>query len=221
MFGNNPILKPVKGDGSYLEVTEIFATIQGEGPFVGHSSIFLRLGGCNLACTFCDTDFDDMTKMSLEDIIAQINLLAEGRKNYLVVITGGEPMRQPIEKLCELLISLDFSVQIETNGTIYRLLHPGVSIVCSPKNTGKGYSSIREDLLANIDALKFIISGHNDWYNHVPELGQSSANIPVYIQPMDEYDEFKNKANLELVKTLAAKYGYRVSLQMHKIMGIR
>ena len=220
MFGNNRIMGLVKNDGDYLEVVDVFATFQGEGPFVGCPAVFLRLGGCNLACKFCDTEFDNMTKINIENVIAKIKSLSEEGKRRLVVITGGEPMRQPIEKLCESLIALNFSVQIETNGTIYRRLHPDVSVVCSPKNTGRGYNKIRKDLLGYIDAFKFIISKNNNWYNNVPDLDQDNYNIPVYLQPMDEYDELKNKTNLELVKTLASKYGYKISLQTHKIMGI-
>jgi 7-carboxy-7-deazaguanine synthase len=225
MFGNNPIKGLVKGDGTVLAVTEIFSTFQGEGPFVGYPAVFIRLSGCNLVCKFCDTEFDHAVDIDLVEIIRQIQDLAKNdqgnRVRNLVVITGGEPMRQPIEKLCEALIGLDFSVQIETNGTIYRLLNPKVSIVCSPKNTGKSYHEIREDLLANISALKFIISSSNKLYDHVAEIGQTKYNIPVYVQPMDEYDKTKNKHNMELTKMLSEKYGYRVSLQVHKIMNVR
>ncbi len=225
MFGKNPIKGLVKGDGSILAINEIFPTFQGEGPFVGYPAVFIRLSGCNLACKFCDTEFDDMINMDLVDIISQIQALARNEQGNLVrklvVITGGEPMRQPIEKLCDSLIALDFSVQIETNGTIYRSLNRQVSIVCSPKNAGKNYLEIREDLLENIAALKFIISSGNKLYDNVAEVGQTKYNIPVYVQPMDEYDEVKNKSNAELTKALAEKYGYRVSLQIHKIMGAR
>lgn len=225
MFGKNPIKGLVKGDGSVLAINEIFSTFQGEGPFVGYPAVFIRLSGCNLACEFCDTEFDDIVNMNLDDIISQIEALAKNEQGIiirkLIVITGGEPMRQPIEKLCDGLIALDFLVQIETNGTIYRPLNPKVSIVCSPKNTGKNYLEIREDLLENITALKFIISSSNKLYSNIKEIGQTKYNIPVYIQPMDEYDDAKNKSNMELTKALSEKYGYRISLQMHKIMEAR
>jgi len=58
MFGTNPLSKPIESDGLYLEVQDIFSTIQGEGPFAGKPAVFLRLAGCNLRCFFCDTDFE-------------------------------------------------------------------------------------------------------------------------------------------------------------------
>jgi organic radical activating enzyme len=58
MRGNNPIRPPEQGDGMILQVKSIFATIQGEGPNVGTPAVFIRLGGCNLACEFCDTSFE-------------------------------------------------------------------------------------------------------------------------------------------------------------------
>lgn len=223
MFGKNPIRKPEKGDGTILKVQQIFATFQGEGVFVGYPAIFIRLGGCNLACDFCDTEFESFEEMPLDNIINQTNLLSGKLKakftHKLVVITGGEPFRQPIEKLCDELINLGYNVQIETNGTIYRNINKDVAIICSPKNTAK-YTPIRDDLLERIDCFKFIISATHPLYKNVGYVGQNKYNIPVYVQPMDEYEVEKNKANLEYTKKLASENGYRISLQIHKIMGI-
>jgi 7-carboxy-7-deazaguanine synthase len=214
MFGKNPIRKPVSGNGDALEIVSIFATIQGEGPYAGWPAIFLRLGGCNLACSFCDTEFEDFRKMSLEEILSEVEKLHSYQK--LVVITGGEPFRQPIEKLCQKLIGLDFKVQIETNGTLYRKVPDEVDIICSPKSE----HVLRPDLLEKITAFKFIISASDPSYNHVPEVGQSNIQTPVYIQPMDEYDAGKNARNLEYTRDLALEHGYRLSLQLHKIIGV-
>lgn len=223
MFGKNPIRKPEKGDGTTLQVQEIFATFQGEGPFVGHPAIFIRLGGCNLACSFCDTEFESFKEKSLHDILNKTNELSgKFKANFthkLVVITGGEPFRQPIEKLCDELINLGHKVQIETNGTIFRNINKDVTIICSPKTTAK-YATIRDDLLQRIDCLKFIISATNPLYKNIGDVGQSKYNTPVYVQPMDEYDSGKNKQNLEYTIKLASENGYNISLQTHKIMGI-
>ena len=224
MFGKNPILPPKKGDGSSLDVHKIFPTFQGEGPFVGHRAVFVRLSGCNLACEFCDTEFDSFNEMTIEEITNQVTKLCQDEQGKrvcnLVVITGGEPFRQPIEKFCQKLIDNGLTVQIETNGLIYRDLPKAVKIVCSPKNNGKGYQAIRPDLLARIDALKFLISANNHNYQQVPQIGQHQFNIPVYVQPMDEYDKKKNLQNRQLTLDIASKYGYILCLQTHKFWDI-
>lgn len=219
MRGKNPIRQPVQGDGQTLEVKHIFPTLQGEGPYVGVPSVFIRLGGCNLACTFCDTNFEDYQTMALPAIIEKVKELSAGVRN-LIVITGGEPFRQNIVPLCERLLADGFKIQIETNGTLWRDLPEKVDIVCSPKNTGKGYFPVRPDLLARVNAFKFIISKHDAHYNHVADVGQGQYNTPVYVQPMDEYDDTRNAENLALALQLATEHGYRLSLQTHKMLGI-
>lgn len=224
MRGTNPIRKAVNDDGLKLEVKHIFPTLQGEGPYAGHPAVFVRLGGCNLACSFCDTDFEGFSLMPVGDIMKRVDELARNeearRVRHLAVITGGEPLRQNIAPLCEALMAQGFKVQIETNGTLFRPLPEGVDIVCSPKNTGNGYFKIREDLLQKLSAIKFIISGNDAKYDHVGDVGQDDYDIPVYVQPMDEYDAARNAENLAYASQLAQRHGYRLSLQVHKILGI-
>lgn len=216
MQGINPIRPPEPGDGSTLQVVNIFSTLQGEGPYAGHPALFIRLGGCNLACGFCDTEFEDFVPMALEAIVARAKAAAE----RLAVITGGEPLRQNIAPLCAALIAQGFTVQIETNGTLMRELPEEVRIVCSPKHTPQGYMPVRDDLLSRAQAIKFIVSHSYPGYNDVAEIGQSRYNIPVYVQPMDEGDARKNAANMKHAAILAQARGLRLSLQLHKIVGI-
>ena len=219
MFGKNKILAPIMGDGQMLEVVQIFPTLQGEGIFVGVPAVFIRLGGCNLACSFCDTQFDDFTQMLLSKIIEQVIELS-AKKYNLVVITGGEPFRQNIDPLCEELQKLGFIVQIETNGTLYRELPNEIQIICSPKNISGNYAPIRPDLLSRITAFKFIISAHDKNYQTVPEYANNLPKTSVFVQPMDEGDSAKNAANIKLAIAIAMQRGYRLSLQTHKILGI-
>lgn len=219
MFGKNPVRAPLKGDGSTLEIQEIFPTLQGEGPLAGTPSVFVRLGGCNLTCHFCDTEFETYQAMALAEILTRVKELA-GNTHKLVVITGGEPLRQPIERFCEALLAEGFTVQIETNGTLWRNLPEAVRVVVSPKNTGQGYAPLRPDVLARAEALKFIISAEHPLYQNIGDVGQAVSHTPVYVQPMDEYNEAKNAANLKRCLALTASTGARLSLQLHKMMGI-
>lgn len=137
MFGNNPIEKyDKKGDGSTLRVQEVFSTIQGEGPHAGRRATFIRLWGCHLKCYFCDTDFT--TNNEVRDVEGLYGLVEQCKQfgNELIVLTGGEPMRQNIVPLIVALLqeppegmpwgsaiaSLSrprFEVQIETAGSFW------------------------------------------------------------------------------------------------------
>jgi 7-carboxy-7-deazaguanine synthase len=225
MFGKNPKLKPEYRQCNILKVNNIFVTFQGEGPYVGYPSIFIRLSGCNLACNFCDTEFDSYKEMKIEEIIAEgytkledFKKTTEARK-ALVVITGGEPMRQNISMLCNELINRGHLVQVESNGTLISPDIPKeVKIVCSPKVTNGKYHKIRPEILARVIAVKFIVSAHNQDYSDIGDVGQES--IPVYIQPMDEYDAAKNQRNLQLAMNLCFQHNHILCLQTHKFIGI-
>lgn len=221
MFGNNPKLKPEQGDGSILKIHSIFSTLQGEGPYAGAPSVFIRLSGCNLACTFCDTEFDDYNTYILEDLFTEVIKHAEsdGMKR-LIVITGGEPLRQPIGPFCQKLVDYGFKVQLESNGLLYRELPSKVEIVCSPKNQGSGYKPIRQDVLQHAIAIKFLISCSMPFYADIAEVGQSEFNIPVYVQPMDEYDPALNLKNQRRALEIAERSNAIFSLQLHKILNI-
>lgn len=220
MHGQNPIRPPEKGDGQTLQVQEIFPTLQGEGPYTGMPAIFIRLGGCNLACHFCDTEFESFQKMALCDVVAQVLEYRVGMICSLIVLTGGEPLRQNVSPLCEALIEQGFTVQIETNGTLFREPPEAVEMICSPKMSAGKYHPLRPDILKRCQGVKFIVSATDASYRHIEEVGQSEFNVPVYVQPMDEGDETRNKANREHAVSLCMKHGYRLSLQTHKILGI-
>lgn len=223
MFGRNKVYKP-HNNLNFLDVQEIFPTIQGEGLFVGWPAVFLRLGGCNLQCLFCDTEFDSYQSMNIEQIIQQIQQFScnenQQKIRKLVVITGGEPMLQPIELLCEKLINNGFLVQIETNGTFYRQLPSEVKIICSPKNNQNKTLQIQSWWKNSISAFKFVVSKNFLGYQKI-FYDLFGFGIPVYVQPIDENCTQKNLDNLKLALNICNQYGYILSLQTHKIIGVR
>ena len=230
MFGQNPVLKKRKYDGNYQIVKgSPFRTIQGEGPYAGRPAMFLRLHGCNLRCTFCDTQFSDPNDPQLSMAIL-VNMMKHSLG--LTVITGGEPMLQDIVKLCEWLKKEDPGniIQIETAGTIWREgIQDVAELVVSPKTP-----MIDAQVRQNAVAFKYIVSATQQW-NHktgVPiattqpggakprPLATPRRGAPVYLSPMDEYDEVKNQANRARVAELAVHHGYYAGLQMHKFFGV-
>lgn len=225
MFGNNPKRSIVTSSSplSYF-VKEIFKTIQGEGVYVGMTSVFLRLGGCNLACSFCDTDFEDFYQMLACDIVDKIHQLSQNEQGdkivKLVVITGGEPFRQDIAPLCKMLLDQNYLVQIETNGTIFRDIHLDVYITCSPKAHRQKYIKLDPRMIERANSLKFIISTNLKPYNTLPSWINDFQG-EVFLQPMDQYDQKQNLLNRNLTVEMALSNNYRISLQIHKIINVR
>lgn len=235
--------------GQALLVNNIWHTIQGEGPFAGMPAIFIRLTGCNLACWFCDTDFEDGTEMHLDAILLKMMTVSGTIQRHpkLVVITGGEPMRQQISPLCHRLLREGYKVQIETAGTVWppglEKLFPDrdLTIVCSPK-THVVHARIERhchdfkyivqtDDESAIDGLPYW-STQNKGYRDLaaaPYRPPKDVDARIWVQPMDEYfdpsktamtDPDKYAANLRACKEIAMKHGYRVSLQLHKLIGV-
>lgn len=239
MLGTNQILKQEKGDGQSLWVQEVFATIQGEGPFTGMPAVFVRLAGCNLRCFWCDTDFESSNwRPTLAELDTAIGTARSQIKSGLIVLTGGEPLRQNIVPLLRhLIIERRLHVQIETAGTLWlpeltelcQLHADSLSIICSPK-TGE----INQHLIPHITAWKYIIRhGETDAEDGLPvsstqtfgagqRLARPTDNrASIYVQPLDEGGNRQgNFRNLQQAADVAMRFGYRLSVQIHKIAGL-
>ena len=196
-----------------IQLTEIFPSLQGEGLYTGHPAVFIRLAGCNMEplCPFCDTDFKYRRQASVEAIVEEVKQLA-GDKVKLVVITGGEPFAQDLRDLIYSLAK-DLTVQIETNGTIipdhFASYWGIVDIVISPKAL-----PIDDIMKHRAAAVKFVV-------REGMKPCTKGYTCPVYVQPMDEKDPIKNKANRDWAVKLCLEHGYRLSLQVHKILDIQ
>jgi 7-carboxy-7-deazaguanine synthase (Cx14CxxC type) len=207
-------------------VKEIYYTLQGEGAHTGRAAVFLRFAGCNLwsglerdrgeaVCRFCDTDFvgiDGPGGGKFADaaalaraVFAQWPVQAKG-KPY-VVCTGGEPLLQLDREAIEALHDKGFEIGIETNGTL--LPPPGIDWICvSPKADA-------EQRLMRGDELKLIYPQAGA----APErfAGQDFRNF--FLQPMDNADR---AANTEAATQYCLEHPqWRLSLQTHKLIGIR
>lgn len=225
-------VKVIDSDGSSLLVHSIFYTLQGEGPFSGRAAVFVRLGGCNLQCPGCDTEYSEGSRelevQALLDSVVHI-LYVNRKAKPIVVITGGEPFRQNIAYLANTLIAIGHTVQIETNGTLpaSKGLSEQAVIVCSPK-TG----SVNSKLWPRISAYKYVASADDLMDDGLPSkalghtarphLARPHATFtgPVYLQPMDEQDRDLNKTNMIAVVDSCLDHGYTLCLQTHKIVGV-
>lgn len=235
MLNNQPIEKSIAlSSHDKLYVNSIFPTIQGEGPLTGTPSVFVRLAGCNLQCPLCDTEYTDRTTMTAQEVV---QVVKSHRESGLVVITGGEPFRQNLRRLFYHLIEAGYYVQVETNGTLappqgtfysrFAEDRAGVSIVCSPK-TGK----LNPLIARKVSALKYVVKhGDIDPTDGLPihALDHSvkdrvarppRSDIPVYVQPADEKDDQLNERNLRAAIASCMAHGYRLQIQLHKVIGM-
>jgi 7-carboxy-7-deazaguanine synthase len=211
MFGTNEAVPPKAFEhqpGGTLQVTSIFPTLQGEGPFAGRPAVFLRLTKCNLQCSFCDTYFDRGERMTFEDVAAAIAEAGNAfplRRKYppMLVVTGGEPLLQ--RNLADFLEwrraefdLFDEEVQIESNGNFYLELPYWVLVVVSPKVNEKTGQFIKVDrqLLYEgmVTALKFVISADMAGYQDVPQWAldwrmQGHGYREIYLSPMNCYNK--------------------------------
>jgi 7-carboxy-7-deazaguanine synthase len=225
MINIQPAEKMVRGDGEHLDVHSIFHTIQGEGPFAGRPAVFVRLAGCSIQCPRCDTDYTSTRKTWETYLLASEVTRLRNKCTNLVVITGGEPLRQPIALFIQILLKRGYRVQIETNGVHAADLPSETIIVCSPK-TG----TINHLLVPYLNALKYVISaddlGEDGYPNHALSHGTSLLARPpkgfsgtIYMQPQDDQDPIKNQANLEAAVRACYQTGNTLCLQLHKIIG--
>jgi 7-carboxy-7-deazaguanine synthase len=107
-----------------LKISEIFASVQGEGTRQGEPTIFVRLAGCNLNCEFCDTRYawKGGRNLSPGDVLEKIKIIRRNFPAAWVCLTGGEPLLQDVRWLVSQIKKKGLRVQVETNGTLYRPL---------------------------------------------------------------------------------------------------
>ena len=204
-------------------VNEIFYTLQGEGAHSGIPAVFVRFSGCNLRCPWCDTEFTDYTLMTAEQIVAEMTSLYDtpNERRKMCVLTGGEPALHVDVPLLNALHAAGFYICIETNGT--RALPDGIDwITCSPKEG-------TQLALQRADEVKVVFTGTYD-----PEVWRNKIEAEHWmLQPLrytgdwliqsgvDEWEDDRNDNLPETVRYILAHPFWRLSVQLHKIAGLR
>ncbi len=207
-----------------LTINEIYESIQGEGLLVGTPSVFIRLQGCNLRCPWCDQPEslgEGGTEESIERVLEAVGRMSANH----VVITGGEPFLSPsLPRLASSLLEEGFSVQIETNGTLWNPLleqtAEKIHITCSPKGSARFYTHPK--ILHFAKEIKFVVDElFSEEVILRKEFTKYLRSERVVLQPESNRADMLEKA-LELQKNLLTK-GLRVRVipQVHKLLGLR
>jgi 7-carboxy-7-deazaguanine synthase len=221
-------------------ITEIFKSIQGEGTRAGLPCIFVRLTGCNLRCTWCDTAyaFHGGKKLSVEEVMARVDELANrpaGRSGAeaavpLVEITGGEPLLQEeVYPLAEKLLAAGYTVMIETSGERYvgRLPQEVIKIVdvkCPDSGEADTFDRKNLEAIGPDDEVKFVISTRRDYefareFTKEHKLAERVKQVlfsPVFEDPEGKWEGLEPRVLVEWM--LADGLPVRLGLQLHKFV---
>jgi len=201
-----------------MRVTEIFHSIQGESTFAGRPCVFVRLTGCPLRCTWCDTEyaFYGGTERSIDEILETVR--AYGCS--LVEVTGGEPLAQPeaaalLSRLCQ----EGYTVLLETSGAVDMApVDPLVHVILDVKCPGSGMTARMHwpnlERLRPVDEVKFVIQDRTDydWSKEVVARYALADRCPVLFGPV--FGVLDPRRLAEWV--LADRLPVRVQLQLHK-----
>ena len=225
-----------------ITVCEIFGpTVQGEGLLIGRPTVFVRTGGCDFRCRWCDTLYaveparrSEWTAMPAEEILARVKTLA-GQSPLLVSLSGGNPALQPLGELLTLGRRDGYAFAMETQGSIAKDWFSGLDfLTVSPKPPSSGMTTDREELERCIAAagpasvqLKFVVADEND-YRFARRVAAWFPELPVTLQPCNErpgaetsWDFEKMSAQMRrLVERVIADgwYEVRVLPQLHVLL---
>lgn len=202
-----------------MKVCEMFTSIQGESSYAGLPCTFIRLSGCNLRCSYCDTQYsyEEGREIAVDDILAYV----KGEGIPLVEITGGEPLmqRQGLQILISRLLDDGYMVLVETNGTkSIKNIDVRTVIILDIKTPGSGMND-RNDLsnieyLKPSDEVKFVISGREDyeWSKRIIDSHDLGSRCMVLFSPATGRLEPR-----ELIAwILEDRLQVRLNLQVHK-----
>jgi 7-carboxy-7-deazaguanine synthase len=203
-----------------LRITEIYASIQGESTHVGKPCVFVRLTGCNLRCTWCDSEFTFTggTHMDIDDVVAKAHEFGV----HTVEVTGGEPLAQKNAiPLMEALLARGHEVLLETSGSLPIAPVPdAVHVIMDLKapDSGEEAANLWEniDALAPNDEVKFVLASRRDydWAAEVVGRYDLSARCCVLFSPVWGSIEPQDLVAWVLQDGLDV----RVQLQLHKVI---
>lgn len=195
-----------------LPVMEHFYTLQGEGFHQGRAAYFIRLGGCDVGCAWCDVkdswDAEKHPKIEITDLVAE----AKKTSTELVVITGGEPLMHNLDELTAALKAAGLQTNIETSGA-HSLSGNWDWICLSPKK----FKAPLPEVVPHANELKVVIFNKSDfeWAENYAALVSPSCKL--YLQP--EWDKAAQVTPL-IIDYIKANPQWELSLQLHKYINV-
>jgi len=190
---------------------EHFYTVQGEGTWTGTPAYFLRLGGCDVGCVWCDVkeswNAENHSKTKIGEMVKFVQLT----KSEVIVITGGEPLMYDLSPLTQLLKFNNYRLHLETSG-VYPLKGIFDWICLSPKK----FKPALEDIYPLINELKIIVYNKNDLEWAEEHAQKCSSDVALFLQP----EWSKKESSQWILDYIKENPKWRISIQTHKYLDI-
>jgi len=194
-------------------IMEHFYTVQGEGAHTGKAAYFIRLGGCDVGCVWCDVkDSWDAEKHPQYTITEIVDFVKKNSKSNIVVITGGEPAMYDLTELTSALKNEHYQIHIETSGA-YELIGHFDWVTFSPKKFKVPVKSIYNQA----DELKVVVYNKSDFHWGKEHAVKVSNKCQLYLQPEWSKHEKMQTLIFDFVKEYP---NWKISLQTHKFLGV-
>ena len=203
---------PAFFDGKLLPLVEDFYTIQGEGFHTGKAAYFIRLGGCDIGCSWCDTKFSWNSELHPAVPVDEVVKKASSFPAKAIVITGGEPLTWNLDYLCSELKKEGLEIFLETSGA-YPLSGMWNWICLSPKKHNPPLPGIYK----MADELKIIVADDSDFQWAEKNRTKVTENCRLFLQP--EWSKY-NKIISKVTDYVMEHPSWNISLQSHKFMKI-
>jgi 7-carboxy-7-deazaguanine synthase len=213
-----PVVDPIADraraevQGQMLPVVEMFHSVQGEGAWSGVNAFFIRLAGCDVGCSWCDTKESWSEHKHPQYSVVDLAIAAKKANPRIVVITGGEPLLHDLTFITSSLHAEGLQIQLETSGA-----HPFSGdfdwVTCSPKLAMSVHSSV----YPHVNELKVVIINSNDLERSEQEADKVPSTAVKYLQP-----EWNTPESYDLIFNYVLQHPeWRISLQTHKFLGVR
>lgn len=205
-------MRKIKQASFLLPIVETFHSVQGEGAWTGVNAFFIRLGGCDVGCTWCDTKQSWNPSRHPQRTVVELTEEARALRPAIVVITGGEPLMHDLTPLTEQLRSEGLRVHLETSGA-----HPFSGrfdwVTLSPKK----FKPPSESVYTHVNELKVVVSDYSD-FQWAQQHAMKVPNKTIkYLQP-----EWNTQLSQKLILEYVLQHPeWRISLQTHKFMGVK
>ena len=203
-----------------LKITEIFASIQGEGLRQGYPTLFVRFSGCNLKCPFCDTQYawEEGNEYSTRQVMEKLKELKHRFPAQWICLTGGEPLLQDVAELGKELKKEGFNIQVETNATIFQDI-PVDWYSISPKPAKYFF---HPEYRKKAKEVKVILTKDLN-YESIRRLREEfPEKTPLLLQPQSNRKWSMDLGMKILRQALRAGLkNIKLSIQLHKIYGLR